>query len=307
MKICVFDTCNLKFSKPIVDHWRSLGHEVKTSIYPNYEWMKDADVVFQDWVDNSLIRMSREKPFKKGKVIARIFDVDYYAGHYGTVDWNYVDHLVFINDRIKDLTLAKFKFPSHLKIHKINCGIDLEQFTLREKPLGRHVAFVGRLWIAKNVAMAIRILATLRKEYKMTWEEDWHMTILGSGWHPNWYQDYCENLVKVLEIEDAITWIGHVPDVNEFLEDKDFLLLTSFKEAFSFITGECMAKGIKPVIHAFPDAEKIWPKDLIFQTEEEAVNKFHEGSRPFEYRKFIEKTYPLEKQLQEFDKLLEAK
>jgi len=306
MKICVSDACNGKFSKDIVNHWRALGHEVKTSIYPEYDRIAESDLVWFDWVDNSLIKMSREKPPKRGRIIARLFDIDYYANHYGAVDWEWVNDLIFINDRIMNLTMKKQKFPPHLKIHRIDCGINLDRFTFKSKPLGRHIAFVGRLWIGKNVAMALRILATLRKEYQMTWQDDWHITILGSGWHPNWYEDYCKNLVKVLEIEDAITWIGHVPDVNEFLEDKDYLLLTSFKEAFSYVVGESLAKGIKAIIHAFPDAEKIWPKELIFSTEEEAVMRFHEGCHPIRYRKFIEERYPLKKQLEAFDKILKG-
>lgn len=306
MKICVFDTCNSKFSKPIVDHWRALGHEVKTAIYPEYEWMKDADIIFQDWVDNSLKVMTKDKPPKKGKVIARMLDIDYYANHYSAVDWDYVDDLIFINDKIKNLTMSKHKFPPHLKIHKIDCGINLDRFTFKSKPLGKHIAWCGRLWIGKNVGMALRILATLRKEYKSSWQEDWRMTILGGGWHPEWYEDYCKNLVKVLEIEDAITWINHVPDVNEFLEDKDYLLSTSYKESFGYVIGESLAKGIKAIIHTFPDAEKIWPSELIFSTEEEAVMKFHDGCHPIRYRKFIEERYPLEKQLRAFDKIIGA-
>lgn len=298
MNICVFDACNGKFSSGIVNHWKAQGHEVKTAIYPEPDWIKESDVAWFDWVDNSLIKTSNEFRPQKKRIIARLFDVDYYAGHYGAVDWTYVDDLIFINDRIQKLVMEKITLPSNVHVHNIKCGIDLDKFTLRKQPVNnKHLVWIGRYWIAKNLAGALQVYKTLVKH-----DHEWRMTVLGERPDPKWWEDYLNQLIEEVP---GVTYVKHVPDVSAFLEDKSHLILTSFKEAFSYVTGEAMAKGIKPVINNFPSAKDIWPKKFVYTTEEDAVNMLLDDSyNPTEYRDFIETNYSLKKQLNHFDRLL---
>ena len=54
----------------------------------------------------------------------------------------------------------------------------------------------------------------------------------------------------------------------------DYSLSCSYKEAFSLITAESMACGLKPVIHNWLGAKDIWGDQWTFNTIDEAVEIF---------------------------------
>lgn len=271
---------------------------MRTDIYWGLEYTTWADVAIFHPVDNNLKQASKkqEKPANTF-ILAEAVDIDIYSNHLGGVNWDYVDALVFMSEHMKEYAEQRFNLPDSLPRYIVPGGIDLEKFTFRNQPRGYNVAWVGRLWIAKNIFSALQIFNQLVK--LRPWEP-WRLFIRDDRkWHPpTWWRRHCEAYLEANPgLRDRVMFTEPAPDMNAWLEDKDYLLQTSYKEAFGYVVGEAAAKGIKPVVQMTLGADEIW-EPFVFQTHQEAIEMFLGTYDPMEYRAFVQKHYPLEKRIQ---------
>ena len=124
-------------------------------------------------------------------------------------------------------------------------GIDIERFKEARKrrctQTPRIVGLVGRVDSVKDVKTFIQAMAILKKEYG-----DVHGYVIGPvDEQPDYYRE-CEELTKMLDLGDTITFTGRA-DVKEYYRKMDVLLLTSIKEDMPLVVMEAMACGI-PVV-----------------------------------------------------------
>jgi len=302
MKICLFDAVR-KFTQDLVNHWEKNGHTVVIDRYLDPGKVAWSDVTFFEFCDLSVQRGSdsgdhfyKEYPYSTDKnIIVRAHDIDLWVGHYRGVNWNWVNHLVFVGPYMHDHFLPMMNLPSSVKVHMIPHGINLEKFTYREKSVGNKIAWVGNINHAKNLELALQVLAE---------NPEYELHVVGSGLG-SWEEQYVSEFVKRNGLKFFHTPV--VDDINQFLEDKDFVLLTSSKEAFSFIVGEGMSKGIKPLIHNFMGAEMIWPKEYIWNKVSEVGPMLKDEYNSLKYRQYIEEKYPLAKMLKEYDEIINNK
>jgi len=166
----------------------------------------------------------------------------------------------------------------------------MEEFTLRQKPRGFNVAWVGRYWIAKNLFGALQIFNQLLNTDP---GKPWKLFVRGDGWSPkDWWPRHVDAYLDANpHLKERVEFVPQVTDMNAWLDDMDYLLQTSFKEAFGYCVAEAAAKGIKPIIQMTLGADKIWPKEWIFQTHDKAALMFMDKYKPAEYRKFIDEHY----------------
>lgn len=302
-KIAVFDCCRFKFMRELMTHWENMGHEIKRYIYWDPTTVNWADTVFFDWVDNSLIRASNPEDefYKSGKygtrpegkkIITRCHDIDAWCGHYKNVDWNWVNDLVFVSDYIGDMVKGNMSFPATLKIHTIKHGVDLDKYTFKNRSGGKKIAWIGRIVHHKCLELALQVLAE---------NPEYELHAVGSSLD-SWELDYVNRFVERNNLK--FFHYPQVDDINQFLEDKNYLLLTSFKEAFSYASAEAMAKGIKPLIHWFAGAEGVWPKEYLWNKVSEVKPMLEGNYDSAEYRNIIQSHYSLEEMLRCYDKLI---
>lgn len=297
MRITVFDTNQTKFTQGMINHWRASGHEVKwfnTCHMPLIEW---ADLIWFDCVDANLKCATTKLDIAGKKIIARAIDLDVWAKHFNSVDWNKVDHLIFIAKHIQDFMLGEKRIPDRVGIHLIPCGVDLEKFTMRKKPeRNNSIAVVMRLWHGKGIDYLLQLIAAL-PDYHFHICGDWG---LGSV-EKRWYIRYIE---QFLSHYDNWTRVTRVNDMNEWLEDKTFGLVCSKKETYSYAGWESAAKGLKPVVHEFFGAESVWPDQFRWRTIEEAIQLIRGPYEPSKYREYVAERYPLSRMLDAMDVLL---
>lgn len=289
-----------KFTGDLQEHWRASGHKVKWDRYWDPQLTHWADISFFEFVDNSLIRASNPEdelwqgnPAKGKKIIARLHDIDAWCEHYKRVNWNWVTDLVFVADHIRDMVLSKYDFPQTLNIHTIKHGINLDRFQFRDLPKNNKIAWVGRITHHKCLELALQVLA----------ENPEHELHVAGSSLDSWEKAYVDDFVERNNLK--FFYHGQIPyeQMNDFLADKSYLLLTSFKEAFSFVVGEAMARGIKPLIHNFWGADTVWPEKYRWDKASD-VKAMLDDYNPQEYREFIEKTYNINDMLSKYDKLL---
>lgn len=306
-KIIIFDPNCYKFTDDMVKYWQSLGHDVRRSIYYDPSLVQWADVIWFETCDNNLIQATRDGEYgwklsdidMTGKmVICRVIDIEVWTGLHRSVDWNYVDEVIFIAPHIRNEVLKDVDIKSH---HLIPCGVNIDRFNFNGKP-GKNIAWVAERWHAKGVDLFLQYAAMLYKadpEYKI-----YAVGIWADSCAHTWYKAYIDQFI--MENPMNVEFIEHVPDMNEFLNEMNYCILFSKKEAFSYAIAEGMSKGMKPIIHNFYGAKDIWPEKYIWNTIDEAIlmtTNFMDY-HPEEYRKFIEENYTHTKMLESFDKLI---
>ena len=132
------------------------------------------------------------------------------------------------------------------------------------------------------------------------------MHVVGEGLG-SWRKCYAENYIKSNNLN--VEFLGTVESINDFLEDKDFLLSTGTKEAFSFVSGEAMSKGIKTLIHNFWGSDEVWKHypyvwNTISQVKEMILEDKYESES---YRKYIEDHYSFQNMLNKYNEIIISK
>jgi hypothetical protein len=309
MKIAIADNQQLKFIGDLKKHWESKGHEVKYEMGASeilFEW---ADLYFVDGWENNihyLYNWYKEHPeAKKPKVACRAIDWEVWQGlarDQDIIDW--VDYQFAIAPHIARKLQSENRWD---RLEVIKCGIDTQKFTFRKdgNSFGYNVLIPCNEidWHLKNVSEGIKIFAMLCD--LKPWG-NWKLTIKGKWTGMYGYMKVFHlDLIEKLGIKDRVTIIEeHVPDYNEFLEQFNYCLVPSYKEAYSYVVGECAAKGIRPVINHWLGAEELWNPDWIYQTPNIAINHFNVNFSAKKNREWVIKNSNFKDMAEKYDKIL---
>ena len=305
MIITIFDSNNGKFSNVLRFHWQSLGHEVRYTPLWDPRLVEGADVVFFEWADTSIQRASDPSDkfyeefkcsFPKGKtrIICRCHDIDMWCHNLRGIQKGFMEDLIFVAKHTARIAHEREEDNAD-RVHIIPHGIDLDKFTFKERTKTKKIAWVGRYDANKNYYKPFEILLELPRDYELHMCGRRHIAL--------WEEAYFDTLVKRNNLK--VVYTADEPDMNAWLEDKEYYLLTSGKEAFSYSTAECMAKGIKPIINHFYAAEEIYPEKYIYDKISDAVKMITSDEyNPQEYRDYIAKNYELKRMLAEYDQIV---
>lgn len=318
MKIAIMDPYLGKFSSGMVEYWQKQGHEVRLERYyhpQNAEW---ADIVWFETADNNLCSgtnpgaailddINNYQPWdlhdmnlENKQVIVRAIDIEIWQGHMQSAKWDVVDDLIFIAPHIRELA-NEHELPDRredLRVHTIPHSVDLDKWTYKERQPGFEIAVVSERWISKGVSEILQIALKLKEidpRYRITW--------LGQRSDYQWEHAYRDEFVEHHDLN--IEFVNIVDSVDEFLEDKNYLLHASHKEGFSAATAEAMAKGIKPVLHRFYGADDLWP-DITWDSIDEAVyDILDQDYDSASYRQYlIDHGYDLPSMMARIDKVI---
>jgi glycosyltransferase involved in cell wall biosynthesis len=153
------------------------------------------------------------------------------------------------------------------------------------------VAVIGHFWGSKGEVM---IPQFVRQLIDKTGNDKWKFYMQGNWRHDvwKWYFYYMKHIIKELGLENnVILNEERVGSIDNWLEDKNFLVTFSMKDAFSIIVGEAMAKGIKALPHNFMGARDIWGKYVWNSFDELAYRLDKEYYNSHEYYDFVKDNY----------------
>ena len=109
-----------------------------------------------------------------------------------------------------------------------------------------------------------------------------------------------------ININENVIFEGYVPDINEWLNDKDYIICSSTSEGHISSIQEAMLKGIKPIIYNYEGASEIYPKHYLWDELEDAVNLItEERYETMEYRKLIENNFNVVTQTDKICRLID--
>lgn len=306
MRIALADNNNLRFSGDLKRHWEKNGHEVRFEMGASENLAAWADLYFIDFWDNNihyLYNWYQEHPdVRKPKFAVRAVDWEVWCGlarDQRIIDW--VDVAICIAPHIE----RKLRSDNEWKnLHLIRCGVDVNKYQMSNKGGFNVVLPCNEIdWILKNVAEGIKIFGMLKKK---TPELPWRLFIKGKWTQGNeYFKVLYKDLFQKLHIEQNVMIVdNHVENYDEFLEQMNFCLVPSFKEAYSYVTAECAAKGIKPILNNWYGADELWPKEWLYTTPDEAVSMFLHDYDPEQIREWVVENSNMDDMMKEYDRVL---
>ena len=325
--LVLYDPYGKKFTDGMCKWWSENGYEVKYSRYYDPSLVEWADVLYFFTCDNNIASATnpgqailaddanfkpwdlKDHDLTNKKVIVQPIDIEVFQGHFAAAHWGLVDDIIFIAPHIRnivDIDALPFINPSKTRVHTIPFSVDLDRWTYKERKPGFNIAVVSEKWSSKGTHEILQVALKLKRiddRYKITW--------LGqrsdSPWELAWFDDFVErhqlNIEFINILQDGET-------VDEFLEDKNYLLHGSIKEAFSAAMAEAAAKGIKVVANRFYGADWLWgDSEFLWDTIDEAIEmivspEYDSAS----YRQYlIDHGYDLPSMMREFDAIINNK
>lgn len=295
-KIAFFVKQNMdSFLGDIIDEL-SYDYETKKIVVTQYgqidEGMKWADICWFEWCDELVIYGSKLEIAKDKKVICRLHSYEGFTSYPQQVNWNSVDKIVFVAEHIRNYAVKKFNMKSDDTV-VIHNGVDIERYSFRERKAGFNIAYVGYINYKKGPMLLLHT-------FKAIFDKDNRYKLYIAGQ----FQDdrdvlYFEQMIKEFGIEKNVFYEGWQENLDEWLENKDYILCTSILESQNISVMQAMAKGIKPIIHNFVGANSIYPVGYIWNTIDEAVKMITSDEyNSDQYRGVIAANYSLQKQLQ---------
>lgn len=258
-----------------------------------------ADVTWFEWFDGLLVEASRRLR-KSSKVICRLHRFEAFTEWPAQVDWGFIDRLVLVSPHMLDV--MKTRQPDlHLLVdlHVIYNGVDLTRFHFTPRRHGYSVAVVADLRSRKNPSLILQCIDALRKI-----DDRYALHLAGEIREPE-VRLYLDHMLDQMDLRSNVHIHGWIEDMDAWLEDKNYLLSTSIHESFGYGIAEAMARGIKPIIHHFPGADRLFPRRFLFATIREFIDRVRNDrydSRS--YRDFIEAHYSLAEQADRIDAVL---
>lgn len=309
------------FIDDLIDIWEKRGDTVYK--IPHYDLggkalAEKSDVIFCEFIDQELGKVSRCPVASKKKIVARLHRCEYYLGMLpkANADWSKIDTLIITGKYFYDLIT---KGPlmnvigNHTKVVHYGYGISKDKFTFRKRnsifdPMIVSYAYepikIG--WLAKNYSWrkdpikALSCFHAIINRYPGRMFE-LHMA---AGGGDRGISEYIEYLFSTHpELIDKIKINRWQADVNAFLEPMDFFLNTSNNESFCCVIAEACMKGIKPLIYDFESADRIWPREWTFFSDQEMFDIIEAPYESEEYRQYIIDNYSLEQEVKNIDEV----
>ncbi|QNU66876.1 glycosyltransferase [Ruminiclostridium herbifermentans] len=272
--------------------------KVSTDMKMIDKWMKWADICWFEWCDELLIYASKLEIAKQKKIICRLHSYEAFTYYPAQVNWECVDKLIFVSEDIQKYVIEHFKVNKGNTIVIPN-GVDMSKWSYKQREPGFNVAYVGYINYKKGPML---LLHTIKAIYD---KDNRYKFYIAGQFQDTRYLLYFQQMSKEFGLENNFFIEGWQKDLDNWLEDKNYILCTSVLESQNMSVMQAMAKGIKPVVHNFVGAKGIYPDEYLWNTIDEAVcNITEEGYNSDEYRSFIDINYSLEKQINAIDKMI---
>jgi len=195
--------------------------------------------------------------------------------HWTALPWDKIEHLIFCNNWMKEQVDGYFKDRGiEQNTHLIYNAADTSQWTYRKRKHGKKIGMACHVHQKKNIPLALQILEHLPSDYELH---------IAGAVQDSCLFEYIYNISR--QIKRKVVIYGQIQrdKLDSWWEDKNYCLSTSISEGNPNNVLEAMAKGIKPVVHAWPGAEDQF--EGVFYTVAEAVAEILRGN--YESEKYL--------------------
>ncbi len=280
-RIAIFDPINPRersFMRPLAAHledaWQVDFHH-PGAVDEVARAARDCDVLWFEWCGPLAAHATSHMDLLGKKVIVRLHSFEAIDTNYPKeVFWGNVDHLVLVSHDVLEILRGRLPdIARQTAIRIIPNAIDCARFANASPKRMTEIAWVGRLEMKKNPALFLQILSRLKAR-----DPSFRLHVAGDPIDLRMSR-YLKHMMQRLGLGGNVIYYGHVDDMPAWFRDKGVLLSTTLYESFGLNIGEAMAAGAFPVIHDFPGADELWPRECLFSTVDEAVELIC-GARP---------------------------
>ncbi len=271
----------------IYDYFRSkcsARYEKVETVAAAREQIAWADVVWLEWASELMAQVTREvDELKRLPVLARLHGFEVFTPTAKEFNWQVVDKLIFVAEHKRRIFHSRVPNPP-TRDTLIRNGIDVEHFSVPPaKRNTKNLLLLGHINYRKGLPMLLQFFHELLKR-----DDEFHLFIRGD-WQDARYQLASITMMKELGIRDKITLVTKwIDDLDSWLVDISHILSFSLEESFHCAIGNCMAAGMKPIIHAWTESRAIWPEQFIFRSLDEFLElALSPAYRPYQYRSLL--------------------
>jgi 2-polyprenyl-3-methyl-5-hydroxy-6-metoxy-1,4-benzoquinol methylase len=228
--------------------------------------------------------------------VCRLHHYEAFSGLARQVNWKAVSDLIFVSAHIRDLTAEQVPGLSDLcRLHVVPNGVDTERLGFRERERGFEVAYLGYVNFKKGpmlLVQAARAICRLDPRYRLH---------IGGSFQDAFHALYFKQMMEEFGLTKRVVLHGWIEDVDAWLGDKHYVLCTSLSEGHPVGILEAMAKGLKPLIHNFYGASRVFPRELLWSDLEELAERLAGPYEPERYRDYIAQNFDTRRQMARFE------
>ena len=265
----------------------NLGNEQMWNIF----FKVAPDIVFVDFCNENAVNLTQRVRglSNKPKIVIRLHGYEAQSWFLDKIEWSVVSALIVVSPKFKEILESKLAVPNNI-IQVVPNGIDLQKFQLQyeDEMDETAIAYAGYFNKKKGPTLLRTIMASVP-------EMDFHL----AGTHQD---EQVKLYMEDLDLSN-VTYYGWV-ETGEFLKGKRFILSTSVTESFGMSIGEGMAMGLTPVVHGWPGADLVWPKECIWNTFDELNALLDAPKNPEWCRKWVEERYSIGNCIDQVTRLL---
>jgi glycosyltransferase involved in cell wall biosynthesis len=259
------------------------------------EW---ADICWFEWCDELIIYGSAHRISGAKKIICRLHSYEAFTFYPMQVHWENVDCTIFVSEHIRT-TLLKETSMDIKKTIIIPNGVNITKYSYCERKNGFNIAYLGYINYKKGPQLLIQTIKSIVNR-----DSRYKLYIAGEFQDIRYIQ-YFKQMIDEMNLNKNVFYLGWQGDINNWLEDKQYILCTSLLESQGMGVMQAMAKGIKPVIHNFVGAKEVYDRKYLWNTVDEAVEMVLSNEyNSLEYRKFIEDKYEASDKIDKISNLI---
>jgi len=293
------------FLGDIVDYLKT-GYNVQTCYSNNNQEIESAikwaDIVWLEWANELAVALTSHPTILNGKrVICRLHSYEAFAGYAAKIKWGKISDLLFVAGHIRDIIFQQVPgLADDIKdIHIVPNGVSLDKFSFKQRANGKNLAYVGHINYKKGPMLLLHAF------WELVQEDSGYRLFIAGNFQDIRYELYFNQMIKEMNLANNIQMDGWVDNISDWLENKQYLVCTSVLESQNMSIMEAMACGLKPIIHNFVGAKKIYPEKYVWSSIDEFVQMvLSDDYNSREYRDFIKNNYSLDRQLESLDKIL---
>jgi glycosyltransferase involved in cell wall biosynthesis len=261
--------------------------------------MQWSDISWFEWCTDMAVIGSKQP--KQCENIIRLHRYEAYGPWPRQINWQNIDTLITIgNSFVRDILSQNVPdIEKQTSIITIPNGVNLDKYEFIERPRGKNIAFLCNIRAVKNPAMVLQCMQKLHyidPEYRL---------FFAGQFVDQAIEQYVRYMVDTLGLNEVVFFDGWQEHIRSWLNDKSYIVSTSFIESQGMGILEAMACGLKPVIHNFPGANEIFNCDYLFNIAEEFCDRILADSyEPQQYRRYVEENYSQKDQLAKINNIL---
>jgi glycosyltransferase involved in cell wall biosynthesis len=263
------------------------------------ELIQRSDIVWFDGGGEAAVEASRRQ--KQQKIVISLRRCDIRERWVKQVQWENVDVLVQIgSSTVEEMLLGPVPdIRSRTRLVVVPNGVNLGRYPLRRRARGKSLACMGCLTMEANPAFLLQCMQ------KLHYIDPQYCLFFSGTFESPSLEQYVRYMIQTLDLAGAVSFESCLGDVNGWLSDKHFIVAGGISEnqVESLLAG--MACGLKPVIHNFPGADKLFPARYLFNIAEQFCEQvLSQDYEPESYRRFVRERYPLQEQLKTINEIL---